>query len=171
MDQILNSTPLEAPLLMPEQSLRRWKGGALPVRSGKRVVAARVFVFGLSAILTAAGTYGMYQVISPVKVTWLQMIFATLFALTFTWISFSCASACYGFARLSSILPSTGGSHRPTGPRSHGQEVLRREGGRVSRVCRGRNRVRDRSLIAPLLPNVLYTGIAALRRSSGDCVG
>jgi membrane glycosyltransferase len=42
----------------------------------------------------------MYQVISPVKVTWLQMIFATLFALTFTWISFSCASACYGFARL-----------------------------------------------------------------------
>ena len=39
----------------------------------------------------------MYQVISPVNVTTLQVLFASFFALTFAWIAFSCASAILGF--------------------------------------------------------------------------
>ena len=82
---------------MPVQSLTEWTGGAvaLPVHHGTYL--ARLFVFGMTGIITALGTYGMYQVISPVNVTWLQAIFAALFALTFTWISFACASAILGF--------------------------------------------------------------------------
>ena len=101
MDQVLRQvTPAEAPLAMPVQSLSRWKGGAIRLDRSRATLLARLFVFGLTAALTALGTYGMYQVISPVNVTWLQIVFAAIFALTFTWISFSCASACFGFALL-----------------------------------------------------------------------
>ena len=97
MDEILNHMPPASPLVMPEQSLAAWERGAVRLAPDANVLRARIFVFGLTALLTGAGTYGMYQVISPVEVTWLQILFAALFALTFTWISFACASACAGF--------------------------------------------------------------------------
>jgi membrane glycosyltransferase len=97
MDKILRSTPAEAPLEMPAQKLREWHGTARQVTPAPGTFQARVFVFGFTALLTAGGTYGMYQVISPVNVTSLQLLFAAIFALTFTWISFACASACLGF--------------------------------------------------------------------------
>ena len=82
---------------MPAQKLREWPGTARQVTPAPGTFQARVFVFGFTALLTAGGTYGMYQVISPVNVTSLQLLFAAIFALTFTWISFACASACLGF--------------------------------------------------------------------------
>lgn len=96
----MSFTPAEHPLPMPVQDLRRWNGAAAAPSPVSSVVCARIFVFGLTGALTMAGTYGMYQVISPVNVTWLQLLFAALFALTFTWISFSCASAIIGFLGL-----------------------------------------------------------------------
>ena len=92
---------------MPEQSFSVWRGGAVRRAADRRTVLARAFVFGLTALITGLGTYEMYQVISPVNVTWLQVLFATLFAATFTWISFSCASTCLGFMLL------LRGGHRP----------------------------------------------------------
>ena len=85
---------------MPVQSLEHWESSDTAHGVGAYVRLARIFVFGLTLLLTAAGTYGMYEVISPVNVTWLQLVFAAVFALTFTWISFSCASAIVGFAVL-----------------------------------------------------------------------
>ena len=101
VDKIVNHTPPESPLAMPEQSLTAWNAevsaAGEPRTPSAAVHLARLFVFGLAGLLTAAGTYGMYEVISPVDVTWLQVVFAALFALTFTWISFACASAIVGF--------------------------------------------------------------------------
>ena len=97
MDKILRTTPGEQPLAMPAQDLHHWAVAARHVTPAAGTRKARIFVFGFTALLTGAGTYGMYQVISPVNVTWLQLLFATLFALTFTWIAFACASACLGF--------------------------------------------------------------------------
>ncbi len=91
------TTPPPAPLDMPVQDFNSWQGTRCDIGNGFGVTLARVFVFGASAVLTAFGTYKMYQVISAVNVTWLQVIFATFFALTFAWIAFSCASGILGF--------------------------------------------------------------------------
>src|SRR6476620_5464258 len=101
MDQKLSDTiPAEAPLAMPVQELKSWEGRPAPVGNGRDVLWARLFVFGASALITGFGTWKMYQVISPVNVTTLQVLFATFFALTFAWIAFSCASAILGFLLL-----------------------------------------------------------------------
>jgi membrane glycosyltransferase len=91
--------PSEAPLAMPTQHLYRWDGGrAISIgRCESSVVAARIFVFTATVLLTAFGTYEIYKVISTANMTSLQVIFASLFALTFAWIAFSCATACLGF--------------------------------------------------------------------------
>jgi membrane glycosyltransferase len=89
--------PPENPLAMPAQDFFNWEGGAKKLNRPGRRLHARVFVFGLTALLVSYGTVMIYDVISPVNVTSLQVLFAALFALTFTWISFACASACLGF--------------------------------------------------------------------------
>lgn len=91
------ATPPESPLDMPVQDLRSWAGKPGRVGNGRDVTLARAFVFGASALITGFGTWKMYEVISPVNVTVLQVLFATFFALTFAWIAFSCASAILGF--------------------------------------------------------------------------
>ncbi len=93
----MNQTPPESPLAMPAQSFRGWKGEKCGVTRNAGTKRARIFVFTLTIVLTALGTWGMYQVISPANITWLQILFSVFFALTFTWISFSCASAVLGF--------------------------------------------------------------------------
>ena len=101
VDQKLTDTiPAEAPLAMPVQDLQSWAGKPVSVGNGRDVLFSRLFVFGASALITAFGTWKMYQVISPVNVTTLQVLFATFFALTFAWIAFSCASAILGFVVL-----------------------------------------------------------------------
>ena len=98
VDQKLTDTiPAESPLAMPVQDLKSWAGKAVSVGNGRDVLFARLFVFGASILITGFGTWKMYQVISPVNVTTLQVLFATFFALTFAWIAFSCASAILGF--------------------------------------------------------------------------
>lgn len=101
LDQALaGSLPPPAPLAMPVQDLARWPGGPHPVGNSRAVTLARIFVFGATLLLTAFGTWKMYEVISPVNVTALQILFAGFFALTFAWIAFACASAVLGFAVL-----------------------------------------------------------------------
>jgi len=98
MDTHLRSSiPPESPLAMPAQDLRRWPGGSKRLRRPGHRIAPRLFVFGLTALLVIIGTVMIYDVISTVNVTGLQLVFAGLFALTFIWISFACASACLGF--------------------------------------------------------------------------
>ncbi|WP_119388028.1 glucans biosynthesis glucosyltransferase MdoH [Taklimakanibacter lacteus] len=94
-----DSLPPESRLEMPVQDLRHWPpGGALPAgRSHPSIHVCRWFVFSATLALTGLGTYEIYQVISPADITWLQVIFAGLFAVTFAWISFACASAVLGF--------------------------------------------------------------------------
>src|SRR4029453_1371600 len=91
--------PPESRLAMPVQDIHRWSpGGALPAgRSHPSIHLCRWFVFSATLALTGLGTYEIYQVISPADITWLQVIFAALFAVTFAWISFACASAVLGF--------------------------------------------------------------------------
>jgi membrane glycosyltransferase len=94
-----DSLPPESRLEMPVQDLKHWPpGGALPAgRSHPSIHVCRWFVFSATFALTGLGTYEIYQVISPADITWLQVIFAALFAVTFAWISFACASAVLGF--------------------------------------------------------------------------
>ncbi len=94
-----DSLPPEARLAMPVQDLKHWPPGrALSAgRSHPSIHACRWFVFSATLALTGLGTYEIYQVISPADITWLQVIFAALFAVTFAWISFACASAVLGF--------------------------------------------------------------------------
>lgn len=89
--------PTEAPLAMPAQDFGHWEGGAVPLKRKGHRGKARFFVFAVTFMLVALGTTLIYDVISPVNVTSLQVLFAAIFALTFSWISFSCASALLGF--------------------------------------------------------------------------
>ena len=64
---------------MPTQSLRRWSASQerKPVRRTARAAArwlARLFVFGGGLLLTAYGTYEMYQVVSVSRTTVLQWV-------------------------------------------------------------------------------------------------
>jgi membrane glycosyltransferase len=101
------TTPPPAPLDMPIQDFKSWQGSRCDIGNGFGVTLARIFVFGASVGLTAFGTYKMYQVISAVNVTSLQIIFAMFFALTFAWIAFSCASSILGFLILMFGKPAT----------------------------------------------------------------
>ena len=106
--KLTGPTPPESPLDMPVQDFASWEGGARRVANSRSVMLARLFVFGFSGLLTAFGTWKMYEVISPVNVTALQVLFASFFALTFAWIAFSCASAVLGF-----FVLLTGKLHQP----------------------------------------------------------
>jgi len=90
--------PPEAKLDMPPQRLDRWQGG--PVRRGLTpllVRVERVAVFALTVLLTVLGTYEIHGVVSLTAPTWLQILFASLFAVTFAWIAFAAASSVLGF--------------------------------------------------------------------------
>ncbi|MGE3833024.1 MAG: glucans biosynthesis glucosyltransferase MdoH [Parvibaculaceae bacterium] len=105
MDKVIEITatvddfvPSENRLEMPVQSLTAWPGGARDAgRCGAKTAFARWFVFPATIALTGLGTYEIYQVVSPAGLTWLQVVFAALFAVTFAWISFACISAILGF--------------------------------------------------------------------------
>jgi membrane glycosyltransferase len=94
--------PLETPLPMPAQDLGFWPPGRAVTRwrTSKQVIAARLFVFLSAALLTGFGTYEIYHVVAPSGASWLQLLFAVVFALTFAWIAFACASALIGFWRI-----------------------------------------------------------------------
>ncbi|GJE65075.1 Glucans biosynthesis glucosyltransferase H [Methylorubrum aminovorans] len=91
--------PKRALLPMPVQDLRnrpatRRNGGGGPL-------AARLFVFGGAAALTAYGAWQMYEVISVSGgATWLQYVLLVLFVLNFSWIALAFTAALLGFAAL-----------------------------------------------------------------------
>jgi membrane glycosyltransferase len=123
MDKIIEITtvgddfvPSENRLDMPVQSLTAWQGGAHDAgRCRSKTTIARWFVFPATITLTGLGTYEIYQVVSPAGSTWLQLVFAALFAVTFAWISFACISAILGFfTRGETARKDTSGLHGRT---------------------------------------------------------
>ena len=96
--------PPENRLEMPTQSLRRWSASQerKPVidRSKLRTRLARLFVFGGGLLLTAFGTYEMYQVVSVSRTTVLQWVLVALFTVNFSWIAVAFTSALLGFLAL-----------------------------------------------------------------------
>ncbi|ACA19818.1 glycosyl transferase family 2 [Methylobacterium sp. 4-46] len=108
------AVPPEAPLAMPVQDLRRWsplaahRGAAHPSPR-----AARLFVFGAAALLTAYGAYEMYEVVTVAgSATVLQLLLLLLFTLNFSWIALAFTSALLGFGALLRRRPAAA----PRGP-------------------------------------------------------
>src|SRR6478735_6640129 len=99
-----SAMPPENRLEMPTQSLRRWSRSQerKPVidRSKLRTRLARLFVFGGGLLLTAFGTYEMYQVVSVSRTTVLQWVLVALFTVNFSWIAVAFTSALLGFLAL-----------------------------------------------------------------------
>lgn len=96
--------PPEKHLEMPTQHLRRWSASQerRPVRRHPRLTTglARLFVFGGGLLLTAYGTYEMYQVVSVSRTTILQWALVALFTVNFSWIAIAFTSALLGFFAL-----------------------------------------------------------------------
>jgi membrane glycosyltransferase len=103
------ATPLEAPLLMPAQSFRRWKGSEerKPVNAHSKPWFQRLFVFGGALCLTFYGAYEMYQVVSVSGTTLLQYALLVLFTLNFSWIALAFTSGLLGFLVLLKDPPFT----------------------------------------------------------------
>lgn len=111
-------TPAERPLLMPIQSLGRWDKRRARKRHAPEIttIAARLFVAIVTVLLTVFATYEMINVVAVSAVSWLQAVFAALFAVTFLWIALPCASAILGFIRLVRKGSSSGPAPLPDGP-------------------------------------------------------
>lgn len=96
--------PPEKHLDMPTQHLRRWSDTQVrrPIRQHPRLGTwlARLFVFGGGLLLTAYGTYEMYQVVSVSRTTILQWALVALFTVNFSWIAIAFTSAVLGFLAL-----------------------------------------------------------------------
>lgn len=96
--------PPERHLNMPTQSLRRWSASEerKPILRHPRMktLLARLFVFGGGLLLTAYGTYEMYQVVSVSRTTILQWVLVALFTVNFSWIAVAFTSALLGFFAL-----------------------------------------------------------------------
>ncbi len=99
-----SSMPPEKHLDMPTQSLRRWSASEerKPILRHPRLGTwlARLFVFGGGLLLTAYGTYEMYQVVSVSRTTALQWVLVALFTVNFSWIAVAFTSALLGFFAL-----------------------------------------------------------------------
>ncbi len=93
--------PEYSPLDMTEQSLHRWSAAdERPLKAPKlyiHPVLRRLLVFGGAFLLTAYGTYEMYQVVSVSRTTMLQWLLVALFTINFSWIALAFTSAILGF--------------------------------------------------------------------------
>ncbi|NIX77568.1 glucans biosynthesis glucosyltransferase MdoH [Microvirga terricola] len=96
-----SAMPPESRLEMPTQSLRRWSSSQERKPTVQhprlRTSLARLFVFGGGLLLTAYGTYEMYQVVSVSRTTILQWVLVALFTVNFSWIAVAFTSALLGF--------------------------------------------------------------------------
>lgn len=111
-----SATPPESPLPTPIQSLTRFDRSERRKRPRleAQVLAARVFVFGGAALLTAFGVNEMYGVINVGSITTLKWMLLVLFAINFSWITLSFTGAIVGFLHLllAARRPSAPGSLR-----------------------------------------------------------
>jgi membrane glycosyltransferase len=96
---LLGPVPHEAPLDMPTQRLWRWKRGRRvdPVPMSTATLLARIFVFGGAILLSIFGINEMVQVVRAGGIVGLEWPLLILFSITYSWISFSCASGIVGF--------------------------------------------------------------------------
>ncbi|WP_226742422.1 glucans biosynthesis glucosyltransferase MdoH [Microvirga lenta] len=96
--------PPEKHLEMPTQHLRRWSAAQerRPLHRHPMMGTwlARLFVFGGGLLLTAYGTYEMYQVVSVSRTTILQWALVALFTVNFSWIAIAFTSSLLGFFAL-----------------------------------------------------------------------
>lgn len=92
--------PREAPLAMPRQSFKTWAGRTTGTAFSWQVVLARLFVFAVSASIAVYGATQMYGIVGQSSATSLQVVLVILFALTFSWITLSAATALLGFCVL-----------------------------------------------------------------------
>lgn len=97
-------TPPEAPLPTPAQSFSRFdrKARHKPARASidALTIAARLFVFGGGALLTAYGVNEMYGVINVGTITTLKWALLVLFAINFSWIALAFTGGIVGFLHL-----------------------------------------------------------------------
>src|SRR5438477_10807441 len=70
---------------------------------------------------------------------------------------------CFNDHTRPGVMPAAGRLHCAASSRAHRQEVLRLELRRIGLVGRRSDDVRDRSVVTPLLPDILHTGATALR--------
>src|SRR3712207_3593039 len=104
LERPASAMPPEKHLDMPTQSLRHWSDAEerrpLSQHSKMGTWLARLFVFGGGLLLTAYGTYEMYQVVSVSRTTILQWALVALFTVNFSWIAIAFTSALLGFLAL-----------------------------------------------------------------------
>src|SRR5919107_574506 len=104
LERPASAMPPEKRLDMPTQSLRHWSESEerKPLQQHPKLGTrlARLFVFGGGLLLTAYGTYEMYQVVSVSRTTVLQWVLVALFTVNFSWIAVAFTSALLGFLTL-----------------------------------------------------------------------
>jgi membrane glycosyltransferase len=90
--------PAESPLPMSKQQLRGLQPGRGETKAAPALVRfRRICIFLGTAVITAAGSYEMYEVVSVGGVTILEWMVLALFVLLFAWIAFSFMSIIAGF--------------------------------------------------------------------------
>ena len=84
--------PPDAPLAMPEQSLRR-KPRRGRLRFSWQTLFARLIAFGGAITIGSLGTWQMWLALGTEKSSFLQLVLLAFFSMTFFWVAFS-TSAC-----------------------------------------------------------------------------
>lgn len=100
--------PAENPIAMPVCRLDRIPEST-PCRCGQGFTGRRILILTGTVALTAAGAYGMYEVLQVGGITVLEGLVLALFLVLFAWIAFSFMSTLAGFfvllARGLDVLP------------------------------------------------------------------
>jgi membrane glycosyltransferase len=93
--------PAEAPLPMPEQSLRVAPSGRRrPASSPRGIFLRRLLVIGGAIAMTGVGTWQMKLVLAVNGLTPLAVVMLALFVALFAWIALSFTSALAGFVAM-----------------------------------------------------------------------
>jgi membrane glycosyltransferase len=89
--------PADAPMAMPEQSLRAHQATEKPPQTAGGHGWRRAFILLATIAMTAFAADQMYMVLSVSTLTTLEMVVLVLFVVLFAWIAFSFVSAFIGF--------------------------------------------------------------------------
>ena len=97
-DLEFSALPQEAPLAMPQQSLRGPRPrSTAPGTAHGSVPLRRLVVFAAAFAMTGVAAYEMYRVLAVGGLTLLEMVIFALFLVLFAWISLSFVSTIVGF--------------------------------------------------------------------------
>jgi membrane glycosyltransferase len=97
LENEFRALPDEAPLAMPTQSLRRWKGVVrTPTSSPKGIFWRRLFVVGTAAGMTAEAAHEMYLALGIGTLSVPEVLVLTLYVALFGWIAFAFTGAIGG---------------------------------------------------------------------------